>query len=217
MLSSPALARLAITNSGLTTSTSWSVWMSPAVTGPGPFLCNRSSALLRACIRSATDFKFSRISTTSSCTPSMLVYSCSTPSISTSVIAAPGIEDSSTRRRALPRVWPNPRSNGSMTTRAWRGATGCTLTTRGFKNSETDACIRRHPKLKMNSSIRCHAAGHGSRLLRIQLHDQVLVDVRQHLIAPRHRLEHAAKLLVADLDPIGEADLRRYRERTLDA
>src|SRR5476649_833199 len=214
MLSSPALVRFAMTNSGLTTSTSWSVWMSPAVTGPGPFLCNRSSALLRACMRMATDLRFSSTSTTSSCTPSMLVYSCSTPSISTSVMAAPGIDDSSTRRSALPSVWPKPRSNGSMTTRAWRGATGCTLTTRGFKNSETDACIRLHPKLKMNSSIRCYARGHRNRLLRIQLHDQVLVDVRQHLIAPRHRLEHAAKLLVADLDPVREADLHRHRQRT---
>jgi hypothetical protein len=28
---------------------------------------------------------------------------------------APGIEDSSTRRSALPRVWPKPRSSGSST------------------------------------------------------------------------------------------------------
>jgi hypothetical protein len=31
-----------------------------------------------------------------------------------------------------------------MTTRAWRGATGCTFTTRGFKNSVTDPCIAAH-------------------------------------------------------------------------
>ena len=84
------------------------------------------------------------MSTTSSCTPSMEVYSCSTPSISTSVIAAPGMDDSSTRRSALPSVWPKPRSNGSMTTRAWRGAVGCTLTTRGLRNSLTEPCIRIH-------------------------------------------------------------------------
>ena len=71
----------------------------------------------------------------------MAVYSCSTPSISISVIAAPGREDSSTRRRALPSVWPNPRSNGSITIRAWRGEIGCTLTTRGFKNSLIDPCM----------------------------------------------------------------------------
>ena len=118
--------------------------MSPAVTGPGPFLCSRSSAESRECIRSATDFRFSRTSTTSSCTPSMLVYSCSTPSISTSVIALPGIDDSSTRRSAFPSVWPKPRSNGSITTRAWRGATGCTFTTRGLRNSLTEPCIACH-------------------------------------------------------------------------
>ena len=39
----------------------------------------------RECMRSATSLRFSRMSTTSSCTPSMLVYSCSTPAISTSV------------------------------------------------------------------------------------------------------------------------------------
>jgi hypothetical protein len=38
--------------------------------------------------------------------------SCSTPSIFTAVTAAPSIEESSTRRRALPMVVPNPRSNG---------------------------------------------------------------------------------------------------------
>src|SRR5437016_848369 len=90
------------------------------------------------------DFRFSRTSTTSSCTPSMLVYSCSTPSISTSVIALPGIDDSSTRRSAFPSVWPKPRSNGSITTRAWRGATGCTFTTRGLRNSLTEPCIACH-------------------------------------------------------------------------
>ncbi len=145
MDSSPALVRFAITSSGFTTSMSWSVWMSPAVTGPGPFLCRRSSALSRECMRSATVFRFSRMSTTSSCTPSILVYSWSTPSISTSVMALPGIDDSSTRRSALPSVWPKPRSNGSITTRAWRGATGCTFTTRGLRNSLTDPCIAVSP------------------------------------------------------------------------
>ena len=81
------------------------------------------------------------MSTTSSCTPSIAVYSCSTPSISISVMAAPGKEDSSTRRKALPNVCPNPRSNGSITMRAWRVDTGCTLTTRGFKNSLIDPCM----------------------------------------------------------------------------
>src|SRR6201997_5183791 len=211
MESSPALVRLAITSSGFTTSMSWSVWMSPAVTGPGPFLCRRSSAESRVWLLSATDLRLSRMSTTSSCTPSMLVYSCSTPSISTSVIAVPGMEDSSTRRSALPSVWPKPRSNGSITTRAWRGASGCTLTTRGLRNSLTEPCIALTlPALAAGGSRKSH-------LLRIELHDQVLVDVGQDVVPARRRLEHAAKFLVAHLDPVGEADLLRDVERALDA
>ena len=115
--------------------------MSPAVTGPGPFLVSRSSTESRACISIAIDLRFSSTSTTSSWTPSMLVYSCSTPSISTSVTAQPGIEDSSTRRSALPSVWPKPRSNGSITMRACRGAVSVTLTERGLRNSVAVPCI----------------------------------------------------------------------------
>jgi hypothetical protein len=92
-------------------------------------------------MRIATAFKLSKMSTTSSCTPSIAVYSCSTPSISISVIAAPGSEDNNTRRSALPSVWPKPRSNGSITIRACLGEIGCTFTTRGFKNSLIDPCM----------------------------------------------------------------------------
>src|SRR5436853_3965469 len=201
--------------------------MSPAVTGPGPFLCRRSSALSRECMRSATVFRFRRTSTTSSCTPSMLVYSWSTPSISTSVMALPGIEDSSTRRSALPSVWPKPRSNGSITTRAWRGATGCTFTTRGLRNSLTEPCIAVSPcrlthdrrKRKVGppymgaAGTRCK----WTRLLRIQLDDQVLIDVGQDVVPARRRLEQATELLVVHLDPLGQADLLRDVQRALDA
>ena len=55
---------------------------------------------------------------------------------------APGIVDSKIRRSALPSVWPKPRSNGSMTTRAWLSLTGVTLTTRGLRNSLIDSCMR---------------------------------------------------------------------------
>src|SRR6201987_1682830 len=188
--------------------------MSPAVTGPGPFLCSRSSAESRECMRSATVFRFSRMSTTSSCTPSMLVYSCSTPSISTPVMALPGIDDSSTRRSALPSVWPKPRSNGSMTTGAWRGAVGCPLTTRGRKNSLTEPCIAvspcRHngPAQKGTRADRLEWGRkpviQAVRLLRIKLHDQVLVDVGQDVVPARRRLEYPPELLVVHLDPFGE-------------
>src|ERR1700733_12461054 len=73
------------------------------------------------------------------------------------------------------------------------------------------------PNLRNTHRSASMPQGMDGRLLRIQLHDQVLVDGRQHLIAPRHRLEHAAKFLVADFDPLGEADLGRHRQRALDA
>ena len=52
---------------------------------------------------------------TSSFMPSIVENSCSTPSTRTEVIAAPGSEDSSTRRRELPSVVPKPFSRGSAT------------------------------------------------------------------------------------------------------
>ncbi len=48
------------------------------------------------------------MSVASSTTPWIGENSCSTPSILTAVIAAPSIDDSSTRRRALPIVVPKP-------------------------------------------------------------------------------------------------------------
>src|SRR5262245_15049385 len=172
--------------------------MSPAVTGPGPFFERRSSTESRVCISIAIALRFSRMSTTSSWTPSMLVYSWSTPSISTSVTAQPGIEESSTRLSALPRVWPKPRSKGSITMRAERAPVSLTLTERGLRNSVAVPCM-------------------GITSLRIELDDQVLVDVRENLAAVRQRLERAAEFLVVHLDPVGPADLGRDRERGRDA
>ena len=60
------------------------------------------------------------MSVTSSSTPGIDENSCSTPSICIEVTAAPCSDDSSTRRSALPRVRPKPRSSGSATTVAAR-------------------------------------------------------------------------------------------------
>ena len=57
-------------------------------------------------------FKLRMMSVTSSCTPGIEENSCSTPSMLIAVIAAPSMEDSRQRRRALPIVVANPRSNG---------------------------------------------------------------------------------------------------------
>src|SRR5688500_2572222 len=54
-------------------------------------------------------------------------------------------------------------------------------------------------------------------LFRVELDDQVLVDVRENLVAVRQRLERAAEFLVVDVDPVGPADLGRDRERGPDA
>ncbi len=52
------------------------------------------------------------MSVTSSTTPGTAENSWSAPSILTAVMAPPGIDDSSARRRALPTVVPQPRSKG---------------------------------------------------------------------------------------------------------
>ena len=46
------------------------------------------------------------MSVTSSTTPSTVANSCIAPSILMEVMAAPSREESSTRRRELPMVWP---------------------------------------------------------------------------------------------------------------
>jgi hypothetical protein len=60
-------------------------------------------------------FRFRMMSVTSSRTPGTDVNSWATPSILTEVTAAPSREESRTRLRLLPNVYPNPRSSGSTT------------------------------------------------------------------------------------------------------
>ena len=57
------------------------------VTAPSPLFLSVNSASSRLCIFSTMPFRFSSRSTTSSCTPSRVEYSCSTPVILTSVAA----------------------------------------------------------------------------------------------------------------------------------
>src|SRR5688572_15304540 len=54
-------------------------------------------------------------------------------------------------------------------------------------------------------------------LLRVELDDQVLVDVRENLVALGQVLERPLHVLVVDLDPLGESDLGGDRQRRLDA
>ena len=53
-------------------------------------------------------------SVTSSFTPGIMSNSWSASSKRTWVTAAPGIDDSSVRRRLLPSVWPKPGSSGEI-------------------------------------------------------------------------------------------------------
>src|SRR5688572_24596019 len=53
-------------------------------------------------------------------------------------------------------------------------------------------------------------------LLRVELDDQILVDVRENLVALGQVLERPLHILVVDLDPLGEPDLAGYRQRRLD-
>ena len=96
------------------------VWMSPAVTVPGPCFFTTMRLGPSPCILMAMSLMLRTMSVTSSRTPGIEENSCSTPSICTDVTAAPCSEDSSTRRSALPSVRPKPRSSGSATTVASR-------------------------------------------------------------------------------------------------
>src|SRR5687767_4311137 len=202
MLSAASFVRWQITCSGLTISTLWSTTMSAAVTMPGPFLLRLTVVSSTLCSRIATSLRLSRTSMTSSCSPSSVVYSCSTPSISTSVIAAPGIEESRTRRRALPSVWPKPRSSGSTTTFARLEPVFSDEMPRGRSTLLEVTAMRMKP----------------SKLLGVQLDDQVFVDVGRQVCTVRRRLERAGHLLRIDLDPTrGKVHLLRKRQRFLDA
>ena len=103
------------TRSGLRTSMSPTVWMSPAVTVPGPCFFTTMRLGPSPCILMAMSLMLRTMSVTSSRTPAIEENSCSTPSIWTDCTAAPCSEDSRMRRSALPSVRPKPRSSGSAT------------------------------------------------------------------------------------------------------
>jgi hypothetical protein len=121
--------------------------MSPAVTTPGPVARISSRFGPSTSILIATPLRLSTMSVTSSRTPGTDENSCSTLSICTEVIAAPWSEERSTRRRALPRVRPKPRSSGSATAVAmrWGSAPGLMSSATGRINSCQFFWIMRGP------------------------------------------------------------------------
>src|SRR6187200_3137802 len=84
------------------------------------------------------------MSVASSTTPGIGENSCSTPSILTAVIAAPSIDDSSTRRRALPIVVPNPRSKGCGSADRCRSLLRIQLDDQLFLDGQVDLLAGRH-------------------------------------------------------------------------
>ena len=106
MCNSAPSATVAMCRSGFKIVTSPSAWISAAVTSAGPLTSNSRFLASSDSIFKATFFKFKTICVTSSVTPSTVLNSCKTPSMSILVIAAPGKEASITRRRELPSVVP---------------------------------------------------------------------------------------------------------------
>src|SRR5690606_36585881 len=91
---------------------------------------------------------------------------------------------SRTRRNALPRVWPKPRSSGSTTPLARCALSFSTVTPRGRSTLMEALAIQAF-----------------SELLGIQLDDEAFVDVGRQVDPLGQRLEHAAELLAVDIDP----------------
>src|SRR5207247_8161650 len=170
--------------SGLRISSSAGASMSEALTAPGPLLVRRTSISGESpCSRQIRFLKLSRMSVTSSRTPVSVVNSCATPSILTEVTAAPSSDESSTRRSELPKVYPKPRSSGSIT-KTPRSSLISSWTIRGIWNS-----------IKLvRTAIR-------SFLLGVQLDDERFLDGRVDLLALRPLQHLAGEPVVVGLQP----------------
>ena len=86
-----------------------------AVTAPFPLNVNVKSADSESCNLKTNAFKLKITSKTSSTALSIGENSCSTPSITREVIAAPSKEDNNTRLNELPIVGPIPGGSGETT------------------------------------------------------------------------------------------------------
>ena len=104
MLIDPSSFKVAIWWSGLIISTPLGSSISAAVTVPLPDFERLNSASSTSVSLTERSLRFNKISITSSWTPSIVLYSCKTPSIFTSDTAVPGIEDRIILLNALPSV-----------------------------------------------------------------------------------------------------------------
>src|SRR5580700_3179481 len=144
-------------------------------------------------------FRLRMISVASSTTPVIDWNSCSTPSIRTAVTAAPSIELSSVRRRALPIVVPKPRSNGWALNLPKVSVSVSASTARrfGFWNPLHNIYVSRFPRGRYVAMHFAAAAqvllrlnsGDPLRdrpwccLLRVKFDDQLLVDRQRNVLA----------------------------------
>src|SRR5437899_1348146 len=172
--------------------------MSLARTSPGAEVFRYTVLGFSTCIFRGMRFKFRIRSVVSSMAPGMGENSCSTPSTRTAVIAAPSIEESSTRRRALPTVVAKPRSNGCAEKRPNCSVrtTSPTLIRFGFWNPFHSIFMR--PPF----------------LLRVRLDDELLLDGEVHFLALRQRQHLPLHGRGVELEPAGHAaSLHRFHRR----
>src|SRR5512133_2381881 len=187
--------------------------------GPSPFSLN------------GTCFRLRMMSVASSTTPGMDWNSCSTPSILTAVTAAPSMDDSSTRRSALPMVVPKPRSKGCAQKRPylslrvsvsvasrlgfWKpfqsirfllGHVGHSPLVRRPMRGHCRECL-----IWLDDVGRNNQSPVGSRkaadlttedLLAVQLDDQLLVDGQVDVFALRQRGHAPAQVLAVHFQPV---------------
>src|SRR3990167_5781366 len=123
------------------------------------------------------------------------------------------MDESRTRRMALPSVWPYPRSNGSSATLARLWPSCSTLIALGFSKLVCIQTSSQYPQLvtpvrlvkRLNRDASRFRDGFleicTERLARIQLNDQGFVDVGAKLITVRHLLEDAFSLVGIHFHP----------------
>src|SRR2546423_4195728 len=159
--------------------------MSDDLTAPAPRFATWTSISGDSPCRRATRFlRLRMMSVTSSRTPGRVVNSCAVPSTFTDVTAAPSSEESSTRRNELPKVWPKPRSSGSITkTPRWSSASSWTILGIWKSISRVAKEIPSFP------------------LLRVELDDQLLLNRCVDLVARGLLQNLAREPVVVGLEP----------------
>src|SRR5215207_2962830 len=187
--------------SGLRISTPEGRSMSPAVTSPGPVTTSGASiSAASECMRQTISLRLRTMSVTSSLTPLIVENSWATPSMRTLVTAAPASDDSSTRRSELPKVYPKPRSSGSIVNEP-RFSSTVSLVIRGTWKSS----------IRVLAGLFGPCARAGQRtgrvkselLLRVQLDDQLLLDGSSDLAALGTAQDLRGERVVVRLKPGG--------------